>query len=158
MCARKNSPTSRIMKNGPLFPNIQETPVAQVTGTIALVQISNANRQQFTSNNGNNTFRFNNTNSQQITNNDSNSTFNSAQLTDFPAHNADESPPSFSCLRLYSLVRLVVTSHGVIQYILYISFPSRDIEKMIAFSGIFDLSSRSRIQAWQLPVIPYLPL
>ncbi|GBM48888.1 hypothetical protein AVEN_36939-1 [Araneus ventricosus] len=50
---------------------------AQVTGTIALVQINNANRQQ-------------------ITRNDSNSTFNNAQLTSFPARNADETPSDFS--------------------------------------------------------------
>ncbi|GBM27268.1 hypothetical protein AVEN_127299-1 [Araneus ventricosus] len=78
------------MENESLFTNIQEKHVAQVTGTITLVQISNTNRQQFTSNNSNSTLRFRNTNSQQITINDSNSTFNSAQLTGFPAR--DKTP------------------------------------------------------------------
>ncbi|GBM67447.1 hypothetical protein AVEN_265400-1 [Araneus ventricosus] len=59
--------------------------VTQVTGTVDLAQISSTNRQQFTSNNSNSTFRFRNTNRQQITNNDSNSSFNSAQPTGFPA-------------------------------------------------------------------------
>ncbi|GBM03182.1 hypothetical protein AVEN_70601-1 [Araneus ventricosus] len=68
---------------------------AQVTGTIGLVQINNANRQHFTSSNSNSTFRFSNTNSQQITNNDSNSTFNSVQLIGFPARTADETSKSF---------------------------------------------------------------
>ncbi|GBM95511.1 hypothetical protein AVEN_133606-1 [Araneus ventricosus] len=53
-------------------------------------------------------------------------------------------------------------SHGIIQYILYISFPNRDIENIIAFSGIFAKfvakSPRSGIQAWPLPLIPYLTL
>ncbi|GBO10278.1 hypothetical protein AVEN_214344-1 [Araneus ventricosus] len=51
--------------------------------------------------------------------------------------------PPFGCLRLYTIVRLVVTSRGIIQYILYISSLNGDIEKMIASSGIFDLSPRS---------------
>ncbi|GBM54331.1 hypothetical protein AVEN_263042-1 [Araneus ventricosus] len=59
--------------------------VAQVTGTINPAHISSTNRQQFTSNNSNSTFRVRNTNSQQLTNNDSNRTFNSPQLTGFPA-------------------------------------------------------------------------
>ncbi|GBO24863.1 hypothetical protein AVEN_40523-1 [Araneus ventricosus] len=107
------------MKNDALFPNIQKKHVAQVTGAIALVQIINANRLQFTSNN-------------------SNKTFNSAQLTCFPARTVDDTP-KFSLLlvaSVYTPVLLVVTSHGIIQYILYISCPNRDIEKMIAFSGI----------------------
>ncbi|GBO39773.1 hypothetical protein AVEN_202116-1 [Araneus ventricosus] len=66
----------------------------RVTGQIALVQISNENRQQFTSNNSNSTFRFNNTKSQQITSKGSNRTFNSAQHTSFPAHTSDETPKS----------------------------------------------------------------
>ncbi|GBN04401.1 hypothetical protein AVEN_217185-1 [Araneus ventricosus] len=54
--------------------------IGEVTGTIALVQISNANRQ--------------------LTNNDSNSTFNSAQLTGFPASTADETPKSSEAFAL----------------------------------------------------------
>ncbi|GBM62107.1 hypothetical protein AVEN_49340-1 [Araneus ventricosus] len=87
------------MKDGALFPNIRKI---RNTGTIALVQISNANSQQFTSTNSNSTFRFSNTNSQQFTNNDSNSTFNSAQLTGFPARNADECPKFFFLISTYS--------------------------------------------------------
>ncbi|GBM77605.1 hypothetical protein AVEN_127513-1 [Araneus ventricosus] len=124
--------------------------VTQVTGKIALLQISNANRQHFTSNNSNSTFRFRNTNSQKITNNDSNSTFSSAQLTDFPARTAEKTPksffkgvrtpktsPTFGYLRLYTLARLVVTLHGIISCILHTSSPNRDIEKIIAFSAKF---------------------
>ncbi|GBN32421.1 hypothetical protein AVEN_169515-1 [Araneus ventricosus] len=118
-----NSPTLRIMEDEVLFTNMQEKHVAQVTGTITRVQISNTNRQQFT-------------------NNDSNSTFNSAQLTGFPARTADKTPKSFqstntlplcdpSAVLLYS-ARQAVTSHGIL-----------------------DLST---VQAWPLPVIPYLPL
>ncbi|GBM97991.1 hypothetical protein AVEN_98529-1 [Araneus ventricosus] len=72
-----------------LYSQILEKHETQVIGAIALVHISNANSQQFTSNNSNSTFRFNNTNSQQITNNDSDSTFNSSQLNGFPARTAD---------------------------------------------------------------------
>ncbi|GBM04203.1 hypothetical protein AVEN_41023-1 [Araneus ventricosus] len=50
---------------------------------------------------------------------------------------------SFGCLRLYTIARLVVTSHGIIQYILHISSRNRDIEKMIAFLEIVDLSPKS---------------
>ncbi|GBN57683.1 hypothetical protein AVEN_216002-1 [Araneus ventricosus] len=74
-----NSPTPRIMENEGLFTNLQEKHVAQVTGTMLLIQISNTNRQQFTSNN-------------------SNSTFNRAQLTGFPARTADETPKSFQSI------------------------------------------------------------
>ncbi|GBM50536.1 hypothetical protein AVEN_160753-1 [Araneus ventricosus] len=73
---------------------MQENQVSQVAGTIPLIQISNRNRQQFTSNNSNSTFGFRSTNSQQITNNNSKSTFNSAKLTGFPALTADETPKS----------------------------------------------------------------
>ncbi|GBN63187.1 hypothetical protein AVEN_12975-1 [Araneus ventricosus] len=134
---------------------------AQVIGAIALIQISNANRLQFTSNNSNNTFVFSNSKSQQITNNDSNSTFNSAQLSGFPVRTADETPksfPPFGCLRLYTRARLVTTSHGIIWYILYICFPSRDIQKIIAFSGNFDLSLRSGVRNRAVDGIPYVPL
>ncbi|GBN36503.1 hypothetical protein AVEN_23365-1 [Araneus ventricosus] len=51
--------------------------------------------------------------------------------------------PPFSCLRLYALVRLIMTSHGIIHYILYISSPNRDAEKITSFSGIFDMSPKS---------------
>ncbi|GBN74557.1 hypothetical protein AVEN_239567-1 [Araneus ventricosus] len=71
----EDSPTSRIMKNDGLFPNIQKKHIAQATLTIVIVQISKENRQQFTRNN-------------------SNSTFNSAQLTGFPARTADKTPKS----------------------------------------------------------------
>ncbi|GBL96338.1 hypothetical protein AVEN_238699-1 [Araneus ventricosus] len=72
-------PTRRIMENDGLFANMQGKYVAHVTGTIPLVQISNTNRQQFTSNN-------------------SNSTFNSAQLTGLPARTADGTPKSFQSI------------------------------------------------------------
>ncbi|GBL69824.1 hypothetical protein AVEN_163753-1 [Araneus ventricosus] len=102
----------------------------QSTGTIALIQIKNANRQQPSNNNSNSTFGFSNTNRQQITNNDSSRTFNSAQLTGFPLalqtklqtpSSHSEDVPPFSFLRLYTLVRMVVASHGIIQCILYVS-------------------------------------
>ncbi|GBM60141.1 hypothetical protein AVEN_38473-1 [Araneus ventricosus] len=83
------------MENNYLFTNIRIHTLSQVTGTIALIQISNANRLQLTSNNINSTLGFSNTNSQKISNNDSNSTFNSAQLIGFPAGTADETPKSF---------------------------------------------------------------
>ncbi|GBL81535.1 hypothetical protein AVEN_143784-1 [Araneus ventricosus] len=89
------------MENEGLFPNMQEKHIVQVIGTITLVQISNTNRQQFTSNNSNRTFGFRN--SQQISNNDSNSTFNSAQLTGFPTRTANETPKSFLERRLHSV-------------------------------------------------------
>ncbi|GBM24533.1 hypothetical protein AVEN_217115-1 [Araneus ventricosus] len=63
------------MENEGLFATMQEKHVAQVTETILLIWIINTSRQQSTSNN-------------------SNSTFNSAQLTDFPARTADETPKS----------------------------------------------------------------
>ncbi|GBM35192.1 hypothetical protein AVEN_189943-1 [Araneus ventricosus] len=75
----RNSPTRRIMENEGLFTNMQGKHVAQVTGTIPLIQISNTNRQQFTSNN-------------------SNSTFNRAQLTGFPARTADKTPKLFQSI------------------------------------------------------------
>ncbi|GBN04709.1 hypothetical protein AVEN_30173-1 [Araneus ventricosus] len=87
--------------------------VAQVTGTIDLAQISNANRQQFTSHNSSSTFRFSNTNSQQITNNDNNSTFNSAQLTGLLTCSADEkTPKSFLSINnnLFSKSGLLILS------------------------------------------------
>ncbi|GBM31850.1 hypothetical protein AVEN_56944-1 [Araneus ventricosus] len=59
--------------------------------------------------------------------------------------------PPFGCLRLYTLIEPVVTSHGIILYILHIFSPNRDIE-IIAFSGIFDLSpsfsKRSVVRDW----------
>ncbi|GBM88170.1 hypothetical protein AVEN_224264-1 [Araneus ventricosus] len=141
------------MENKDLFTNIRINTLAQVTGTIALIQISSANRLQLISNNSNSTLGFSSTNIQQISNNDSNNTFNSTQLTGFPACTGDETPesffkacslsktsPPFGCLRVYTLILPVVTSHGIILYILHISSPNRDIEKIIAFSGIFDLS------------------
>ncbi|GBL97505.1 hypothetical protein AVEN_162963-1 [Araneus ventricosus] len=70
---------------------------------------------------------------------------------------SEEDVPPFSCLCLPTLVRLVVTSNGIIQYILYISFPNRDIEKIIAFSGIFDLSPRSGVQPRSLPAFHTYP-
>ncbi|GBM82026.1 hypothetical protein AVEN_94178-1 [Araneus ventricosus] len=90
------------MENESLFTNMQEKHVAQVTGTILLIR--NTNRQQFTSNN-------------------SNDTFNSAQLTGFPDRTADETPKSLqsintlllcdpSAVLLYS-PRQAVTSHGI---------------------------------------------
>ncbi|GBM49388.1 hypothetical protein AVEN_32517-1 [Araneus ventricosus] len=96
------------------------------------------------------TFRFSNTNRQQITNNDSNSTFNSAQLTDFPIRTADEAPKSSFALRSRSSFHLspfIYPSstgrdfNGIIQYIVYISSP---IEKIMAFSAIYDLSPKSQ--------------
>ncbi|GBN97465.1 hypothetical protein AVEN_105233-1 [Araneus ventricosus] len=138
---------------------------SQIFRRTALVQISNENRQTLTSDNSNSTFGFSNTNNQQITNNGSNSTFNSTQLTVFPARTAEETPnsfPPFSCLRLYTLARLVVASHGIILYILHISSSNRDIEKIIAFSGTFDLSSRcsprSGIRDRAIDGIPSVPL
>ncbi|GBM76790.1 hypothetical protein AVEN_59136-1 [Araneus ventricosus] len=68
-----NSPTRRIMKNEGLFTNMQEKHVAQVTETIPLIQISNRNRQQFTSNN-------------------KNSTLNTALLTGFLARTGNGTP------------------------------------------------------------------
>ncbi|GBL83511.1 hypothetical protein AVEN_196358-1 [Araneus ventricosus] len=64
------------MEDEGLFTTMQEKHVAQVTGTITLLQISNVNRQQFT-------------------NNGSNSTFNNAQFTGFRARTAEETPKSF---------------------------------------------------------------
>ncbi|GBN76442.1 hypothetical protein AVEN_170551-1 [Araneus ventricosus] len=65
------------------------------------------------------------------------------------------------CLHLYTLVRLVVTSLGNMEHILYISSSNRDIEKIIVLAGIFDLSPkwspRSGVQAWHLPVIYTYP-
>ncbi|GBM21615.1 hypothetical protein AVEN_172468-1 [Araneus ventricosus] len=66
--------------------------VEQVTETIDLAQISNANRQQFSA------FRFSNTNSEQITKNDNNNTFNIAQLTGFLVRSADETRKSFQSI------------------------------------------------------------
>ncbi|GBO18259.1 hypothetical protein AVEN_238357-1 [Araneus ventricosus] len=123
----RNSPTRRIMENEGLFKNMQEKHVAQVTGTITLVQISNTNRQQ-------------------IANNDSNSTFNSAQFTGFPALTADETPKSFLQGVRTPFIYPCSTGLDVIwNYLAHsnISSPNRDIEKMIAFSGISDFSPSS---------------
>ncbi|GBO46663.1 hypothetical protein AVEN_107591-1 [Araneus ventricosus] len=87
-------------------------------------------------------------------------TLNSAQLTRFTVRAEDENSkddPPFSCLRSYILIRLVVTSHGIIEYILYISSPNRDIEKIIAFSGIFDLSPKSGVRDRAIHSITYVP-
>ncbi|GBL75757.1 hypothetical protein AVEN_155052-1 [Araneus ventricosus] len=84
---------------------------AQV-GVIVLIQISNVNSQQLTSNISNSTFGFSNTNSQKITNNASNSTFNSAQLTSFPASTAAETPKSSFTLRRRSKS---INTHTVIR-------------------------------------------
>ncbi|GBN69980.1 hypothetical protein AVEN_240209-1 [Araneus ventricosus] len=124
---------------------MQEKYVAQATGTITLVQISSTNRQQFTSNNSNSIFGFRSTNSQQITNNDSSITFNSAQLTGFPARTPDETPDSF--LEGVRTPFIYPCSNGCYvtwKYLTHsiISSPNADIEKMIAYSGIFDLSPR----------------
>ncbi|GBM99011.1 hypothetical protein AVEN_2723-1 [Araneus ventricosus] len=85
----EDSPTSRIMENM-FIHNYSGKDEAQVTGIIALIQISNAHY-----NNSNSTFIFSNTDSQNITNNDSSSTFNSAQLSGFQARTADETPNLF---------------------------------------------------------------
>ncbi|GBM99857.1 hypothetical protein AVEN_72761-1 [Araneus ventricosus] len=69
------------MKNEGLLSNIQEKQVAQVTGTIPLTQISNTNRQQFTSNNNN-------------------ITFNRARLTGFSARTADETLKSIQSINI----------------------------------------------------------
>ncbi|GBN97271.1 hypothetical protein AVEN_188126-1 [Araneus ventricosus] len=158
------------MKNDALFPNIKETHETHVTRTTALVQISNANSQQFTSDNSNSTFRFGNTNSQQIANNDSNSTFNNAQLalqTKFRSHFSRSNHYS-SVIQARSFYSLPdrqwrhMESSGKI----WISASNRDIEKVIAFSGTYDLSPKSvslllkwsprwGIQVWPLPGIPY---
>ncbi|GBL84956.1 hypothetical protein AVEN_42215-1 [Araneus ventricosus] len=146
------------MENEGLFTNMQEKHVAQVTETITLVQISNTNRQKFSSNNSNSTFRFRNTNSQQITNNDRNS---SAQLTGFPARTADETPKSFLEGVRTPFIYPCSTGHDITwNYLQHssISSPNRYIVKMIAFSGIFDLSPRSGVQTCLLPVIPCLLL
>ncbi|GBN79723.1 hypothetical protein AVEN_23250-1 [Araneus ventricosus] len=126
---------------------MQEKHVAQVTGTITLVQIMNTNRQQVTSNNSNSTLISNNTNSQQITNNDINSTFNSAQLNSFPARTANETPKSFlEGVRtpFIYFARLKIGWYVTWKYLVHssISYPNGDIEKMIAYSGIFDLSPK----------------
>ncbi|GBO07026.1 hypothetical protein AVEN_73368-1 [Araneus ventricosus] len=153
-----------------------ERHVAQVTGTITLVQISNINRQPFTCNDSNSTFAFRNTNSQQITNNDSNSTFNSAQLTGFPARTADKTPkPLIEGVRTPFIYPCSTSCYVTWKYLAHssISAPNGDFEKIIAYSGIFDLSPRSPnsssewspssspksgVQAWPLPVISCLPL
>ncbi|GBN82787.1 hypothetical protein AVEN_149196-1 [Araneus ventricosus] len=124
---------------------MQEKHVAQVTGTITLVQISNTNRQRLTGNNSNSAFRFRNTNSQQITNNDSNSAFNSVQLTGFPARTADETPKSFFkgvCTAF--IYPCLAGCYATWKYLKHSSISSLngDIEKMIAYSGIFDFSPR----------------
>ncbi|GBM05372.1 hypothetical protein AVEN_46903-1 [Araneus ventricosus] len=102
-----------------LYSQILGKHETQVTGTVALVQISNANSQQFTSNNSNSTFRFSNTNSQQIANNHSNSTFNSAQFTGFPARTAAETP------RYCSLLLTLTRYCPVIQVRPFYSLPDR---------------------------------
>ncbi|GBN57409.1 hypothetical protein AVEN_4836-1 [Araneus ventricosus] len=131
------------MENEDLSTNMQEKHVAQVTGTITLVQISNTNIQQFTRNNSNSTFGFRNINSRQITNNDNNNTFNSAQLIGFPARTTEETPKSFLEGVLTPFIYPCSTGRDVTwNYLAHscISSPKRDIEKIIAFSGIFDLS------------------
>ncbi|GBM86294.1 hypothetical protein AVEN_207987-1 [Araneus ventricosus] len=67
------------MENGGLFTKYAGKARRTGSGTIPLIQVSNTNRQQFTSNN-------------------SNSTFNSAQLTGFLALTADEAPKSFQSI------------------------------------------------------------
>ncbi|GBM29793.1 hypothetical protein AVEN_168456-1 [Araneus ventricosus] len=116
---------------------MQEKRVAQVTVTITLVQISNTNRQQFTSNNSNKTFGFRNTNSEQITNNDSNSTFNGAQLTGFPARDTDETPKSFlEGVRTPLIYPCLTGCYVTWKYLAHSSIFSanEDIEKMITYS------------------------
>ncbi|GBM66675.1 hypothetical protein AVEN_258629-1 [Araneus ventricosus] len=132
----RNSSTRRIMENEDLFTNIQKKHVAQVTGTITLVQISNTNIQEFTRNNSNSTFGFRNINSRQITNNDSNNTFNSAQLIGFPARTTEETPKSFLEGVLTPFIYPCSTGRDVTwNYLAHssISSPNRDIEKIIAF-------------------------
>ncbi|GBO35067.1 hypothetical protein AVEN_271323-1 [Araneus ventricosus] len=116
--------------------------VTQVTGTTTLAQISYTNRQQFPSNN-------------------STITFNIAQLTSFPARTADETPKSFlEGLRTPFIYPRSTGCYVTWKYLAHSSISSLngDIEKMIAYSGIFDLSSRSGVQAWALPVSSCLPL
>ncbi|GBN52575.1 hypothetical protein AVEN_244275-1 [Araneus ventricosus] len=144
---------------------MQEKHVAQVTGTITLVQISNTNRQQFTVNKTNSAFRFRNTNSQKITNNVSNSTFNSAQLTGFQARTADETPKSsLGGVRTAFIYPCSTGCYVTWKYLAHSSISSlnRDIEKMIAYSGTLPKSPkwspRSGVETWLLPVIPCLPL
>ncbi|GBM95985.1 hypothetical protein AVEN_38826-1 [Araneus ventricosus] len=123
---------------------MQETHVAQVTGTITLVQIRNTNTQQFTDN-SNSAFGFRNTNSQEIISNDSNSTFNSAQFTGFPAITADETPKSFlEGVRTPFIYSCSTGGYVIWKYLAHssISSPNGDIERMIVYSGIFDLSPK----------------
>ncbi|GBN99105.1 hypothetical protein AVEN_214651-1 [Araneus ventricosus] len=84
------------------------------------------------------------------------------------ARTADETPNSFFALRRRSSFQLplliypsstgrdVKWNHPV--HSVCISSPYRDIEKIVAFSGVFDLSPRSGVEVWPLPAIPYLPL
>ncbi|GBL71343.1 hypothetical protein AVEN_16989-1 [Araneus ventricosus] len=108
------------MENEGLFTNMQENTYHREQETIDLAQISDGNRQQFT------TLIFSNTNSQQITSNDNDSTFISAQLTNFLARTPDETLKSFQWINttlshpnavlIYSL-RQAVTSQSVLSYI-----------------------------------------
>ncbi|GBM48933.1 hypothetical protein AVEN_18432-1 [Araneus ventricosus] len=84
-----------------------------------------------------------NTDSQQITNNDSDSTFNSAQLTGFPVRTAHETPKSFfESVRSPFIDPCSTGCYVTWKYLTHssISSPNGDVEKMIAYSGIFDLS------------------
>ncbi|GBM96215.1 hypothetical protein AVEN_184308-1 [Araneus ventricosus] len=85
------------MENEGLFTNMQEKYIVQVTGTIIFIQISNTNRQQFTSNN-------------------SNSTFDSAQPTGFAAHTADETPKSFQSINtlLNTILSIPLASNNLL--------------------------------------------
>ncbi|GBO44926.1 hypothetical protein AVEN_225093-1, partial [Araneus ventricosus] len=139
-----NSPTRRIM--GELRFIYKYVGKTRSTGTITFAQISNTNRQQFTSKNSNSTFGFSNTNSQQSNNNNSNSTLNSDQLTGFPARTANETPKSFlEGVRTPFIYPCSTGCYVTWKYLACsnISSPNGDIEKMIAYSLIFDLSPMS---------------
>ncbi|GBN39159.1 hypothetical protein AVEN_117841-1 [Araneus ventricosus] len=111
---------------------------AQVTRTIALVQINNASRQH-------------------IIKNEMNRLFNKAQLTSFPVA-LQTKLQMIPRRRSHSKVVLRQILPPNIYNVPYrasrnmeisgeirISAPKRDIEKIIAFSGIFDLSTRSGV-------------
>ncbi|GBO38893.1 hypothetical protein AVEN_188138-1 [Araneus ventricosus] len=137
---------------------------AQVPGTIALAQISNANKQQLT-------IITEAARSDLATQTVSRSlimivttisialsspAFQLALQTKLQTHPSFRLPPFiYPC----STGRDVTWNYLVLSHI---SSPNRDIEKMTVFSGIFDLSPkwspRSGVRAWPLPVIPYLPL
>ncbi|GBM90715.1 hypothetical protein AVEN_261637-1 [Araneus ventricosus] len=85
---------------------------AQVTGTIDLVQISNAPGQQFTSNNGT---TLSDSATQTVRKSLITTVTTLSIALSSPALTADETPndsPEALALRLYTLARLVVTSHG----------------------------------------------